>query len=52
MHMPRSFPGSKYDDQVDSTSQALESLQSMAGTLAFYDGLRGYVAQMRTYELW
>ncbi|MGA2908979.1 MAG: phage terminase large subunit [Terracidiphilus sp.] len=33
------FPGSKHDDQVDSTSQALESLEPYARSLAVFEGL-------------
>ena len=36
------FPGSKYDDQVDSTSQALEILTARAQEEAWFDGLRRY----------
>jgi predicted phage terminase large subunit-like protein len=44
------FPGSKYDDQVDSTSQALEFLGTQTGS-AFWTVLsRGVSA--RAYEIW
>jgi predicted phage terminase large subunit-like protein len=33
------FPGSKHDDQVDSTSQALESLEPCAKSVAVFKGL-------------
>ena len=33
------FPGSKHDDQVDSTSQALESLEPYAHSVAVFNGL-------------
>lgn len=33
------FPGAKHDDQVDSTSQALEYLTRRAQTVSFLDGL-------------
>ena len=34
------FPGTKYDDQVDSTSQALECLTPHAKSVAFFEGLK------------
>ena len=34
-----SFPGAKHDDQVDSTSQALEYLAKQAKAEAFWVGL-------------
>ncbi len=34
------FPGCKHDDQVDSTSQALESLEPYASSLAVFEGLK------------
>lgn len=38
-----SFPGSKYDDQVDSTTQALDYMQGPAAALAIWERLgRGY----------
>jgi hypothetical protein len=33
------FPGSKHDDQVDSTSQALEGLEPYAKSVAVFKGL-------------
>ena len=33
------FPGTRHDDQVDSTSQALERLTPRAQSVAFFEGL-------------
>jgi predicted phage terminase large subunit-like protein len=42
------FPGSKYDDQVDSTSQALEYL----GQFSFVADSRPYRGTPRVYDCW
>jgi predicted phage terminase large subunit-like protein len=46
------FPGSKYDDQVDSTSQALEALHSMAGSSSFWSAVSRYSMRRHGYETW
>ena len=43
------FPGSKHDDQVDSTSQALESLSNMS---AIMGGPCPFFGPPRLYESW
>ena len=40
------FPGTKYDDQVDSTSQALAMLGSLAGVYTDFQGF----GHLRVYE--
>jgi phage terminase large subunit-like protein len=44
-----SFPGGKHDDQVDSTSPALEYLAKQAKNEAFWAGLARFAA-MTPYE--
>jgi len=45
------FPGAKHDDQVDSTSQALENLNKQAKSDAFWNGLSSYLAsRYRRYD--
>ena len=43
------FPGTKHDDQVDSTSQALEFLGLQAKAMSFWDGL-ARLCPSRVYE--
>ena len=43
------FPGAKHDDQVDSTSQALEFLGTQANTIAVWEAL-GRLCRPRGYE--
>ncbi len=43
------FPGTKYDDQVDSTTQALERLNSAANSNAFFNGLEYLYNRYRNY---
>jgi predicted phage terminase large subunit-like protein len=45
------FPGAKHDDQVDSTSQALDHLGTMANDFAVWDAL-GRGLSVRAYETW
>jgi predicted phage terminase large subunit-like protein len=44
------FPGSKFDDQVDSTSQALEFLTEKAESNSFFEGLNRYNRRNYPYE--
>lgn len=44
------FPGSKHDDQVDSTSQALECLTPMANSVGAFAGLDRYLRTRMSYE--
>jgi predicted phage terminase large subunit-like protein len=43
------FPGTKFDDQVDSTSQALEFLSRFT---SLSGGISRYVGSYRVYETW
>jgi predicted phage terminase large subunit-like protein len=45
------FPGTRFDDQVDSTSQALEFLGAEASSLAVWEAL-GRLCRPRGYETW
>ncbi len=44
------FPGSKYDDQVDSTSQALHYLGDLKDSFGFLDAVARHVTISRMYE--
>jgi predicted phage terminase large subunit-like protein len=44
------FPGTKHDDQVDSTSQALESLASRAHSVAVFHGLERFYSRRYPIE--
>jgi len=44
------FPGTKHDDQVDSTSQALESLASRAHAVAVFQGLESIYSRRYPIE--
>jgi predicted phage terminase large subunit-like protein len=46
------FPGAKHDDQVDSTSQALETLTPKAGGEAFWRGLNRFNCSRQPRESW
>lgn len=45
------FPGGKHDDQVDSTSQALDFLQTLTKDMAIWEAL-GRMSAPRVYETW
>jgi predicted phage terminase large subunit-like protein len=44
------FPGTKHDDQVDSTSQALESLARRAQSVAVFQGLERFYSRRYPIE--
>jgi predicted phage terminase large subunit-like protein len=44
------FPGSKHDDQVDSTSQALDVLTLQAESVAYTEGLARYNAMCESFR--
>jgi predicted phage terminase large subunit-like protein len=44
------FPSGKYDDQVDSTSQALHHLGDVKDSIGFLDAVARYATRLRIYE--